>query len=138
MIWRPQGRVLVCSPDQRKREHMSGLSYSLKENVVFDRKNRLCCSCFLYAKICTHKHADALGECLQALGSVWTLVLLTLRPTRLCRSANIRCKRHGLSSPHDCPEVSDAFRKRPVFSIANSLHIVCSPLLLLLTFDAQL
>lgn len=49
---------------------MSGLSYSLKENEAFDRKNRLHCSCFLYAKICTHEHADALGECLQALGSV--------------------------------------------------------------------
>lgn len=44
------------------------LRSSLKENSTFDRKSRLRRSCCFYAKICTHEHAAAPGEC---LASAW-------------------------------------------------------------------
>lgn len=53
MILLPQGCVLVCSL------FMSGLNYSLMENIPLDRKNRLQCSWFLYAKTCRNKQMNA-------------------------------------------------------------------------------
>lgn len=105
-------------------QHVSGLCYSLKENSTFDRKNRLHCSCFFDAKICTREHAAARGECLQAR-------------LRLEQSDLTHTQAHSFgpmlplgARGTDCPLLTSVLRcltrfvRAPLFSIANSWHII--------------